>query len=306
MLPNSSNMANKKVIAVFGATGAQGGSVAKALLTSSSFAVRAVTRDVRRPAALELSGLGAEVVKGDLNDEKTLERILKGTHGAFVITNFWEQNSKEKEVSQGKLVADVAKRLGLKHVVYSGLENVKKLTCGKLEVVHFDGKGEVEEYFWEEGVPMTSVRMPFYYENFLKEMKPVKANDGDSYSLMLPMGDVPMAGMSVADMGPVVSSLFHFPEGFIGKAVGLAAEELTEQQYADILTKHTGKAIKDSKISPEEYEKLASPGAQEVANMFRFYQMKPERDVKLTHQLNPKVQSFDEFVAKNQEALKDL
>ncbi|XP_006869893.1 PREDICTED: nmrA-like family domain-containing protein 1-like [Chrysochloris asiatica] len=299
-------MASKKVIAVFGATGAQGGSVARAILKSKKFAVRAVTRDVTRPKALELQDLGAEVVKGDLNDKASVEAVLKGAYGAFVVTNFWDHLSKEKEVCQGKMVADAAKRLGVQHVVYSGLENVKQLSGGKLEVPHFDGKGEVEDYFWSIGIPMTSVRMAAYFENFLSMWKPVKATDGDYYTLALPMGDVPMDGISVADIGTVVLSIFNSPEEFLGKAVGLSAEALTIQQYADVLSKILGKEVQDAKITPEAYEKLGFPAAEEIANMCRFYQMKPDRDVKLTHRLNPKVKSFSQFMSENQGALKGM
>ncbi|KAM5334832.1 nmrA-like family domain-containing protein 1 [Glossophaga mutica] len=295
-------MTSKKVIAVFGATGAQGGSVAKAILESKKFAVRALTRDVTRPNALVLRDLGAEVVKGDLNDEASVEAALKDAYGAFVVTNFWDHSSKEKEVCQGKLVADIAKRLGLKHVVYSGLENVKRLTGGKLEVEHFDGKGEVEEYFWSIGVPMTSVRLAAYFENFLTMWKATKASDGDYYTLALPMGDIPMDGISVADVGAVISSIFNSPAEFLGKAVGLSAEALTVQQYADVLSKTLGKEVRDAKITPEAYEKLGFPGAKEMADMFRFYHMKPDRDVQLTHRLNPKVRSFSQFISENQEA----
>ncbi|PIO14023.1 hypothetical protein AB205_0014350, partial [Aquarana catesbeiana] len=208
---------SKKVITVFGATGAQGGSVVKALLEDGTFAVRAVTRDVKKEAALKLKEAGAEVVAADLDDEKSIEAALKGAYGAFVVTNFWEHFSKDKEIAQiqsaiqlaestswlnlflatsilqqvttdvflfkGKRIADVSKRLGLTLVVYSGLENVKKLTNGKLEVPHFDGKGVVEEYFREIGVPMTSVRLPSYYENLLTFFKPQKDKDGDGYTL---------------------------------------------------------------------------------------------------------------------------
>ncbi|XP_074045654.1 nmrA-like family domain-containing protein 1 [Macrotis lagotis] len=299
-------MASKKVIVVFGATGSQGGSVARALLEGKDFFVRALTRDVTRPAALALRDLGAEVVKCDLNDQEAVKEVLKGAYGAFLVTNFWDTFSKEKEVQQGKLVADASKQLGLKHVVYSGLENVKKLTNGKLEVLHFDGKGEVEEYFWNLGIPMTSIRIAAYFENFLNMWKPVKASDGDYYNLMLPMKDIPMDGISVADIGPVVASIFRTPEEFLGKAVGLSAEALTVQQYADILSKTLGKVVKDSKITPEAFEKLGFPGAKEMADMMRFYHMKPDRDVKLTHKLNPKVKSFSQFILENKEAFKDL
>ncbi|XP_057621950.1 nmrA-like family domain-containing protein 1 isoform X2 [Chionomys nivalis] len=298
-------MANRKIIAVFGATGAQGGSVARSILENKHFAVRALTRDVTQKNALAFRDLGAEVVRCDLDDAASVEEALKGAHGAFVVTNFWDHLSKEKEVCQGKLVADIAKRLGLKHVVYSGLENVDRLSGGKLKVLHFDGKGEVEEYFWSIGVPMTSVRLAAYFENFLTMWKPVKSPDG-YYTLALPMGDVPMDGISVADVGAVVSSIFASPEEFVGKAVGLSAEALTIQQYADVLSRILGKDIRDAKITPEAYEKLGFPGADELANMFRFYHMKPNRDIKLTHCLNPKIRSFSQFISDNQGAFKDL
>ncbi|KAJ1194815.1 hypothetical protein NDU88_004101 [Pleurodeles waltl] len=299
-------MAAKKVITVFGATGAQGGSVARALLQRPGFAVRAVTRDVNRPASQALRDLGASVVKGDLDNQKSVEEAMHGAHGVFLVTNFFDSFSKEKEVQQGKMVADVAKRLGTKHVVFSGLENVKALTCGKLEVLHFDSKGEVEQYFWDTGVPMTSVRVSFYFENFLTATKPVKAPEGDHYNLVLPMADIPMDGISVADIGPVVASIFQSPEGYLGKALGLSSERLTVQQYAEILSKHMGKTVLDSKISPENYEKLGFPGAKELADMFRFYWTKIDRDIKLTRQLNPNVKSFDQFLCENKEALKSL
>ncbi|XP_016015192.2 nmrA-like family domain-containing protein 1 [Rousettus aegyptiacus] len=264
-------MTSKKVIAVFGATGTQGGSVAKAILEGKKFTVRAITRNVTHPNALALQDLGAEVVKGDLNDEASVEAAVKGAYGAFLVTNFWEGNSKKKEVYQGKLVADVDKRLGLKHVVFSGLVNVKRLTNGKLEVEHFDGKGEVEEYFWSIGVPMTSIHVPAYFENFLTVWKPMKASDGDYYTLVLPMGDKPMHGMSVADVGAVVSSILNSPAEFLGKTVNLSAEALTIQQYADVLSKILGKEVRDAKITVEAYEKLGFPHAKELANMFRFY-----------------------------------
>ncbi|KAL1788154.1 hypothetical protein HispidOSU_014101 [Sigmodon hispidus] len=298
-------MANRKIIAVFGATGAQGGSVARSILENKHFALRVLTRDVTRKNALVFRDLGAEVVRCDLDDAASVEEALKGAHGAFVVTNFWDHASKEKEVCQGKLVADVAKRLGLKHVVYSGLENVDRMSGGKLKVLHFDGKGEVEEYFWSIGVPMTSVRLAAYYENFLTIWKPVKTSDGH-YTLALPMGDVPMHGISFADIGAVVSSIFASPEEFVGKAVGLSSEALTIQQYADVLSRTLGKDIRDAKITLEAYEKLGFPGAKELANMFRFYHMKPDRDIKLTHRLNPHIRSFSQFISENQGAFKDL
>ncbi|KAG9469012.1 hypothetical protein GDO78_021428 [Eleutherodactylus coqui] len=299
-------MSCKKVIVVFGATGAQGGSVADALLADGTFAVRAVTRDTSKPAAVKLREAGAEVVAADLDDEKSLEAALCGAYGAFVVTNFWEHLSKEMEAAQGKLVADVSKRLGLQIVVFSGLENVKKLTGGKLEVLHFDGKGEVEEYFREIGVPMTSVRVPCYFQNLLTFFRPQKNKDGNSYSLAIPMGDVLLDGMSVTDLGPVVISILKSPSQYIGKDMRLSTDRLTVAQYAAIMSSVTGKDIKDAKITPEAYEKLGFPGAEELANMFRFHLMKPDREMELTLQLNPKAKKFEVWMEENKEAFKDL
>ncbi|XP_033091781.1 nmrA-like family domain-containing protein 1 isoform X2 [Trachypithecus francoisi] len=258
-------MADKKLVVVFGGTGAQGGSVARTLLEDGTFRVRVVTRNPGKKAAKELRLQGAEVVKGDQDD-------------------------------QGKLLADLAKRLGLHCVVYSGLENIKKLTAGRLAAAHFDGKGEVEEYFRDIGVPMTSVRLPCYFENFLSHFLLQKAPDGESYLLSLPTGDVPMDAMSVSDLGPVVLSLLKMPEKYIGQNIGLSTCRHTAEEYAALLTKHTHKVVHDAKMTPEDYEKLGFPGARDLANMFRFYALRPGHDIELTLRLNPKALTLDQWL----------
>ncbi|NXH14514.1 NMRL1 protein, partial [Bucco capensis] len=294
-------MAGKKVIVVFGATGAQGGSVARALLDDGTFRVRAVTRSLTKKEATELKQRGAELVKADQDDESSLEQALAGAYGAFIVTNFWEHCSKEKEITQGKRLADLAKRLGLCHVVYSGLENVKELTGGQLEVPHFDGKGVVEEYFRKIGVPTTVIRLPFYFENFLSIFKPQKVSQ-NTFVLVLPMGDTPMDGMAVEDLGPVVLSLLKAPEEYLGQVIGLSTGKLTQVEYATVLSQQTGKTVEAKKVSPEEYEKGGSPGDKELAAMFRFYALKPERSVALTMKLNPKARTFQQWVTANRAA----
>ncbi|NXP19571.1 NMRL1 protein, partial [Scytalopus superciliaris] len=295
-------MAEKKLIVVFGATGSQGGAVARALLDDGTFRVRAVTRSPRKKEAEELRKRGAEVVKADQDDEPSLERALAGAYGAFIVTNFWEHCSKEKEIEQGKRLADLSKRQGLRHVVFSGLENVHQLTGGRLEVLHFDGKGVVEEYFQKTGVPTTVIRLPFYFENFLTIFKPQKAPQGETFVLELPMGDIPMDGMAVEDVGPVVVCLLKSPGEYIGQVMGLSTGKLTEAEYAAILSQHTGKTVAASKVSPEEYEKRDFPGAKEMAAMFRFYALKPDRSVALTMKLNPKARTFQQWVTDNKAA----
>ncbi|XP_012297292.2 nmrA-like family domain-containing protein 1 isoform X2 [Aotus nancymaae] len=285
-------MADKKLVVVFGGTGAQGGSVARTLLEDGTFKVRVVTRNPRKKVAKELRLQGAEVVQGDQDDQVSMELALTGAHAAFIVTNYWENCSQEQEVKQGKLLADLAKRLGLHYVVYSGLENIKKLTAGRLTAAHFDGKGEVEEYFRDIGVPMTSVRLPCYFENFLSHFLPQKAPDGKSYLL----SDVPMDGMSVSDLGPVVLSLLKMPEKYVGQNIGLSTCRHTAKEYAALLTKHTRKVVHDTKMTPEDYEKLGFPGAQDLANMFRFYALRPDRDIELTLRLNPKALTLDQWL----------
>lgn len=270
--------------------------MARTLLEDGTFRVRVVTRDPKQKAAKELRLRGAEVVQGDQNDEASMARALAGAHATFIVTNYWENCSQEQEVKQGKLLADLAKRLGLHYVVYSGLENIRKLTAGRLAAGHFDGKGEVEEYFRDIGVPMTSVRLPCYFENFLSYFLPQKAPDGKSYLLSLPMGNVPMDGMAVSDLGPVVLSLLKNPEEYVGRNIGLSTCRHTAEEFAALLTKHTGKVVLDAKTTPEDYEKLGFPGAQDLANMFRFYALKPDRDIELTLRLNPKAQTLDQWL----------
>ncbi|XP_045849095.1 nmrA-like family domain-containing protein 1 isoform X1 [Meles meles] len=289
-------MGDKKLVVVFGATGAQGGSVARTLLEDGTFRVRVVTRDPGQKAAKELRLQGAEVVRGDQDDAASMELALTGAHAAFIVTNYWENCSQEQEVKQGKLLADLAKHLGLQYVVYSGLENIRRLTAGRLAAGHFDGKGEVEEYFRDIGVPMTSVRLPCYFENLLSYFLPQKTPDEKSYLLSLPMGDVPMDGISVTDLGPVVLSLLKKPEEYVGQNIGLSTCKHTAAEYAALLSKHTGKAVRDAKVTPEDYEKFGFPGARDLANMFRFYALKPDRDIELTLRLNPKARTLDQWL----------
>ncbi|XP_015265424.1 PREDICTED: nmrA-like family domain-containing protein 1 [Gekko japonicus] len=299
-------MADKKVIVVFGATGAQGGAVARALMAEATFLVRGVTRKPQQKAARELKKLGAEVVKADLEDARSLEAALRGAHAAFLVTDFWEHLSEEREVAQGKRVADVAQQLALSYVVYSGLENVKRLTGGRLAVPHFDGKGRVEEYFRACGVPTTCIRMPSYFENFLTVFRPQRAPDGDGWELALPLGDVPLDGLAVADLGPVVAALMKEPEKYGGQTIGLSTGKLTVAEYAALMSEHTGKTVRDAKMSLESYQQLGFPGARELADMFRFYRTEPERDVALTRKLNPQARTFEEWIAEHKAAFEDL
>lgn len=289
-------------VTVFGATGAQGGSVVNALLEDGKFRVRAVTRNTRSEKALELARRGCEVFKADLDNEESIFKALKNAYGCFVITNYWEHMDKDKEVKQGKAIIDIAYKQQVQHFIYSGLESTSK-TIGKA-AAHMDAKGETEEYLAKKGVPYTSVRVPFYYENFLTLMIPQRQSDG-SFAIALPMDGVPMDAISVNDLGTCIKNILHNPDHFLGKFIGLSGDRLTMKQYADTMAKRLApRKFVAKSVSPSDYARLGFPGAEDLAVMFEFFQKgKPQRDRALTRQLNPNRLRFDNWVQLNRNQL---
>ena len=189
----SGTMSEKKVIAVMGATGAQGGGLVRAILDDGEgpFSARAITRDASSDKAQALALLGAEVVEADMDDQASLERAFEGAHGAFCVTAFWETFSPEKEIAQARTMAEAAKTAGVSHVIWSTLEDTRKWVPveddrmptlqGKYKVPHFDGKGEADAFFREAGVPTTNLLTSFYWENFISfGSGPQRGADGTS------------------------------------------------------------------------------------------------------------------------------
>ncbi|HET9735755.1 MAG TPA: NmrA/HSCARG family protein, partial [Burkholderiales bacterium] len=225
-------MAQKKLIAVIGATGAQGGSLVRAILAdpAGGFSVRAITRKVDSAKARELASLGAEVVQADLDDAASLERAFAGAYGAFCVTNFWEHFSAEKEVVQARNMAQAAKAAGVQHVVWSTLEDTRKWVPlsdsrlptlqGKYKVPHFDGKGEADQLFY--GLPTTYLVTSFYWDNFIYfGMGPKKGADG-KLGIAFPMGDKKLPGIAAEDIGKSAYGVFKRGQELIGKTVGIA------------------------------------------------------------------------------------
>ncbi len=172
------NRTDKKIIAVVGATGAQGGGLVNAILKDKKgpLAVRAITRDPNSAKAKALADAGAEVIAADVDDEKSLAKAFKGAHGGFCVTFFWAHLKPEKELSQARNMAKAAKEAGVKHVIWSTLEDTRKsiplsddrmpTLMGKYKVPHFDAKGEANGIFTELGVPTTFLVTSFYWDNF--------------------------------------------------------------------------------------------------------------------------------------------
>ncbi|SFH16797.1 NmrA/HSCARG family protein [Pontibacter chinhatensis] len=309
-------MASKKIITVFGATGAQGGGVARAILqdSNSEFAVRAVTRDPDSEKAKALAALGAEVVAADIDDKESINRALQGAYGAYCVTFFWAHFSPEKEYAEAKSMAEAAKAAGLKHVIWSTLEDTRQWVPldddrmptlqGKYKVPHFDAKGEADHLFTELGVPTTFLRASFYWDNFVYfGMGPKKGPDGKLY-LTLPMGDKKMAGIASEDIGKCAYGIFKRVQELIGKTVGVAGEQLTGQEMAAAFTKALGQEVLYNSVSPETFRNFGFPGSDDLGNMFQFYRDFDEvcnsvRDVSFSRALNPELKSFDVWLAEN-------
>ena len=201
-------MSTKKIITVFGATGAQGGGLVHAILNdkNSEFAVRAVTRDINSDKAKALAKLGAEVVAADVNDLDSINRALKGSYGAYFVTFYWEHFSPEKEFEQVKNMATAAKKQGVKHAIWSTLEDTRRFVplddtsmptlMEKYKVPHFDAKGASNKHFKDLGVPTTFLHTTFYWDNLIYfGMGPKRGEDG-KLAITFPMGDKKLSGIA--------------------------------------------------------------------------------------------------------------
>src|SRR5438876_7451137 len=220
-------MADKKIIAVIGATGSQGGGLCQAILADpdGGFAARAITRDPNKDKAQALAAKGAEVVKADLDDVESLKKAFAGAYGVYAVTNFWEHFSGEKEKTQAKNIADAAKAAGVKHVIWSTLEDIRKfmkpddkrmpMLQQKYRVPHFDAKAEANALF--SGLPTTYLVTSFYWDNlYMFGLAPKKGDDG-AYSWTFPMGTAKLPGIAAEDIGKTAYGIFKGGQQYIGK-----------------------------------------------------------------------------------------
>jgi uncharacterized protein YbjT (DUF2867 family) len=307
-------MADTKVIAVVGATGAQGSGLVRAILADpqGGFSVRALTRDPNSSSAKALAAAGAEVVTADVDDPESLKRAFAGAYGAYCVTFFWAHFSPEKELAQAKAMADAARSAGLKHVIWSTLEDTRTLVPlsddrmptlqGKYKVPHFDAKGEADQFFKDAGVPTTFLLASFYWDNFIHfGSGPKKGPDGD-YLLTLPIGQAKMAGIAAEDIGACAYGIFKGGAAYAGQSIGLAGEQLTGDEMAAKMSAALGKTVRYNEVSPATYRSFGFPGADDLGNMFQVYrdfaaELNTTRDVARSRQLNPKLQSFDQWLA---------
>jgi len=305
-----------KIIAIVGATGAQGGGLARAILDdpASDFIARAITRNPDSEAARSLAAGGADVAQADLDDPESLQRAFDGAYGAYCVTNFWEHFSPEKEKEQATNMAQAAKAAGLQHVIWSTLEDSRKWVPldddrmptlqSKYKVPHFDAKGEADAEFTDRGVPTTFLLASFYWENFIYfGAGPQRSEDG-VLTLTMPMGDEKLAGIAAADIGKCALGIFKRPNDYIGRAVGISGDHATGTEMARAMTEALGEEVRYFGPPADVYRSFGFDGADELGNMFQFYRdfstdALALRSVDESRRLNTELQDLRTWLSEN-------
>ncbi len=310
----------KRIIAVVGATGAQGGGLVRAILADPDheFAVRAITRDVDSEKAKALAALGAEVVAGDVDDADSLRQAFEGAYGAYCVTFFWEHFSAEKELAEARALATAARTAGVRHVIWSTLEDTRQLVPlsddrmptlqEKYKVPHFDAKGEADGIFTELGVPTTFLLTSFYWENFISfGMGPKRGEDG-KLSITIPMGEASLPGIAAEDIGRSALAIFKQGEQTIGRHIGISGEHLTGEEMAAAFSRVVGEEVRNNAVEPAVFRSFGFPGADDLGNMFQFKrdfeaQFRAARTVESTRALLPSVRTFDAWLTENRDRI---
>jgi uncharacterized protein YbjT (DUF2867 family) len=305
---------------VIGATGQQGGGLARAILDDpdGGFAVRAVTRNADSPAAKELAALGAEVVTASVDDEASLRAALEGAYGAYFVTAFWEYNDVAREHAQARAMANASKAAGLEHVIWSTLPDTRNHiplhddripTLHAYKVPHFDGKAEADEFFREAGVPTTNLSTTFYFDSFADFFRPTRGEDG-KLALYLPMGDRRLAGIASEDIGRTAYAILQRGTELVGQTISISGENLTGAEYAARFSEELGEEVVYRPVSVDDVRAQDNPGADDLANMFFYYAEHEEyfagvRDPEYVRTLNPRLKDFATWLAANRDKFLD-
>lgn len=312
-----------KTIAVLGATGAQGGGLVRAILSDpqGGFQVRALVRDPKGEKAVELARLGAEIVQADFDDLNSLKQAFAGAYGAYCMTDFSLTATPEQDIARTAKMAEAASDAGLKHVVWSTLEDAREIVpldddrvptlMGKYKLPQADGKAEGNKEFVKRGVPTTFMLTSFYWDNFVQfSMGPVRGPDG-VLTLTMPMGDSKLPGIAAIDIGKCAYGIFKQGEPYIGKTVGIAGGHNKVQEIADGYSKILGEPVRYYAMPIEQFRALGFPGVEITANTLQLYRDFEDRYCGLrsldeSRKLNPEIQSLDDWFAVNKAAIKAL
>lgn len=309
-------MSAKRVIAVVGATGAQGGGLARAILNdpSSAYSVRALVRDPSSQKAQALARAGADVVQADIDDEASLTRALQGAYGAFFVTFYWSHFSPEREKAEAASMARAARAAGLKHVIWSTLEDTREFVpladtrmptlMERYKVPHFDAKGESNRVFTEHDVPTTFLLTSGYWENLIHFGWGPKRNADGRLAVVFPIADKKIPWVGAEDIGKCAYGIFKAGTAMIGRTVGVSGEHLSGGEIAAGLSRALGETVDYVAVKPEQYRAFGFPGADDLGNMFQFKtdfneRYRAARDVNEARRLNPALQRFDDWLRDN-------
>jgi uncharacterized protein YbjT (DUF2867 family) len=256
----------RKLIAVIGATGQQGGAVVRALQAQGQFKVRALTRNPGKHREL-----ADEVVEADLDRPETLKAAFEGAHGVFLVTNFWEQGT--DELKQATAAVRAARNAGVKHFVWSTLPDVEAISGGKFRVPHFTGKARIDRIVEEAGFANhTFVIAPFFYQNLVGSLAPQKRADrslGWALSLDPAVRGIHMGDIS--ELGNIVAGAFAQPDqAGNGEYLPLVGDFMSFNEIIDTLNRQ-GHRFSFKQV-PKEVFATFFPGAAEVAEMFAYFQ----------------------------------
>ena len=274
----------QRSILVCGATGSQGGAVARSLL-QRGFRVGALTRDPQKPEARALAEQGAEVVQGDMEDRSSVDRALEGAYGIFSMQNFWETGY-DREVRQGKTVADAAKAAGVEHFVYSSVGSAHRRTG----IAHFDSKWEVEEHVRQIGLPYTILRPVFFMQNWEMMREPIL---GGTLPQPLDPGK-PFQQVAVEDIGAFAAMAFGHPDAWIGREVEIAGDERTMPEIAEAFGRVAGREVGYYQVPWDQFEEQMG---EEYAVMYRWFdEVGYEADVEALRREHPGLIDFEGYL----------
>ena len=279
---------NNKIIAVTGATGQQGGAVARKLL-ADGWKVRALTRDSSKPAAQELKSLGAELVPGDMDKRAELDAAFKGAYGVFSVQNYWIPSvGFDGEIKQGKAVAEAAKAAGIQHLVYSSVGAAHRGMGQK----HFDSKWVIEQYIQTLGVPFTILRPAAFFENYNRSRAYILSGSFTGRGLG---PDKTVQMIAVQDIAAFTSLALSNPKQYLGKTLELAGDELTEPQITELFTRVIGRPVRA--VDPSQGGNAPSP---EMIAMFNFFKGEGyTADIPALRKLHPGLINFEQFLRNN-------
>lgn len=255
-----------KIIAVVGATGAQGGAVVRTLKERGKFKVRALTRNPQK-----YQGPADEVVQADINKPETLRKAFEGAYGVFAVTNFWEPGGID-EVQHGKAMVDAAKAAGVQHYVWSSLPDVKAISNDRYHVPHFTDKAAVDRFVRDAKFKYyTFVEAPFYFQNLAGMLSPQLQEDGSkAWTLPIDPSKRVIHMADINDLGKVVAGAFEKPEkAGNGARLSLAAGMFSFNDVLNTL-KNQGHNVKFNQVSPDEFAGYFE-GAREFSEMLGYF-----------------------------------